>query len=60
MPTNVEKLQAAQILPTPHKLSQADVDFINHNLVGAEVDALVNVKNTLGHDFIKRNTSLIL
>jgi len=59
MPTNVEKLQGAKILPTPHKLSKADEDTVN-NLKDAEVAALVNVKNTLGDDFIKRNTSLIL
>ena len=57
--TNVEKLQAAEILPTPHKLSTQDEHTVN-GLNQAEVDALINVKNTLGHAFIKRNTSLIL
>jgi len=56
---NVEKLQQAGILPTPHKLSDGDVITVN-NLDPAEVDALVNVKNDLGDAFIKRNTSLIL
>jgi hypothetical protein len=59
MPTNVEKLQAAEILPTPHKLSPGDVTLINQ-LPQPEVDAVVAVKTALGKDFIKRNTSLIL
>jgi hypothetical protein len=59
MPTNVEKLQGAKILPTPHKLSPADEAAVN-NLNDDEVKALVHVKHTLGDDFIKRNTSLIL
>ena len=57
--TNVEKLQAVNILPTPHKLSLADEAAVN-NLADDEVKALVHIKETLGHDFIKRNTSLIL
>jgi len=57
--TNVEKLQAAEILPTPHKLTPPDEAAVNA-LSQAEVDALINVKATLGHAFIKRNTSLIL
>jgi hypothetical protein len=57
--TNVEKLQAANILPTPSKLSSLDEDLIN-DLDSSEVDALISVKNTLGDDFITRNTSLIL
>jgi hypothetical protein len=57
--TNVEKLQAAKILPTPHKLSPADEATVN-TLNDAEVQALINVKNDLGPGFIKRNTSLIL
>jgi len=57
--TNLEKLQAAKILPVPHKLSKADEDKIN-NLKPEEVDALVHVKSQLGDDFIERNTSLIL
>jgi hypothetical protein len=57
--TNVEKLQAANILPTPSKLSSSDEDLIN-DLDSSEVDALISVKNTLGDDFITRNTSLIL
>ena len=57
--TNVEKLQAANILPTPSRLSESDEDLIN-DLDPSEVDALISVKDTLGDDFIKRNTSLIL
>lgn len=57
--TNVAKLQGAKILPTPSKLSKADEDLIN-GLDSNEVDALIDVKNTLGDDFIKRNTTLIL
>ena len=59
MATNVEKLQGANILPTPHKLSPSDEALVN-GLDTNEVDALVNVKNQLGDAFIKRNTSLIL
>jgi hypothetical protein len=57
--TNVAKLQAAHILPTPSKLSKADEDIINA-LKSVEIDALVAVKGALGDDFIKRNKSLIL
>jgi hypothetical protein len=59
MPTNVEKLQAAGVLPTPLKLSPADEATVN-NLDPSEVDAVVKVKQTLGDTFIKRNTSMIL
>jgi len=58
--TNVQILQDAKVLPTPHKLSQADVDFINNNLNQTEVIAVASVKGQLGDDFIKRNTSFIL
>jgi len=58
--TNVQILQDARVLPTPHALSQADVDFINNNLNHTEVIAVANVKKQLSDDFIKRNTSLIL
>jgi hypothetical protein len=57
--TNVEKLQAASILPTPSRLSGSDEDLIN-DLDPSEVDALVDIKAQLGDDFIQRNTSLIL
>jgi hypothetical protein len=57
--TNVQKLQAANILPTPSRLSSSDEELIN-NLDSSEVDALVDVKAQLGDDFIQRNTSLIL
>ena len=57
--TNVQKLQAANILPTPSRLSSSDEQLIN-NLDPTEVDALVDVKAQLGDDFIQRNTSLIL
>jgi hypothetical protein len=57
--TNVEKLQAACILPTPSRLSSSDEDLIN-GLDSSEVDALVGIKAQLGDDFIQRNTSLIL
>jgi hypothetical protein len=57
--TNVEKLQAASILPTPSRLSHSDEALIN-NLDSSEVDALVDIKAQLGDDFIQRNTSLIL
>jgi hypothetical protein len=57
--TNVAKLQSAHILPTPSKLSKSDEDLIN-GLDPNEVDALIDIKNTLGDDFIRRNTSLIL
>jgi hypothetical protein len=57
--TNVEKLQAASILPTPSRLSSSDEDLIN-DLDPVEVDALVDIKAQLGDDFIQRNTSLIL
>ena len=55
----MQKLQAANILPTPSRLSPSDEDLIN-NLDSTEVDALVDVKAQLGDDFIQRNTSLIL
>jgi hypothetical protein len=57
--TNVQKLQAANILPTPSRLSSSDEELIN-NLDSSEVDTLVDVKAQLGDDFIQRNTSLIL
>ena len=57
--TNVQKLQAANILPTPSRLSHSDEELIN-NLDSSEVDTLVDVKAQLGDDFIQRNTSLIL
>jgi|HubBroStandDraft_2_1064218.scaffolds.fasta_scaffold1347170_2 hypothetical protein len=57
--TNVQKLQAANILPTPSRLSPSDEELIN-NLDPDEVNALVDVKAQLGDDFIQRNTSLIL
>ena len=57
--TNIQKLQAANILPTPSRLSSSDEQLIN-NLDPTEVDALVDVKAQLGDDFIQRNTSLIL
>ncbi|HTP43283.1 MAG TPA: hypothetical protein VMJ13_01900 [Candidatus Acidoferrum sp.] len=57
--TNVQKLQAANILPTPSKLSHSDEELIN-SLDSSEVDTLVDVKAQLGDDFIQRNTSLIL
>jgi hypothetical protein len=57
--TNVEKLQAASILPTPSRLSSSDEHLIN-DLDPSEVDALVDIKAQLGDDFIQRNTSLIL
>ena len=59
MATNVEKLQAANILPTPHKLSPSDEALVN-GLDTNEVETLVKVKQDLGDAFIKRNTSLIL
>jgi hypothetical protein len=57
--TNVQKLQVANILPTPSRLSPSDEELIN-NLDPDEVNALVDVKAQLGDDFIQRNTSLIL
>lgn len=57
--SNVEKLQAAKILPTPHGLSDADEDKIN-KLSPPEVDTLIKVRGQLGNDFAQRNTSLIL
>jgi hypothetical protein len=57
--TNVEKLQAANILPSPSRLSSSDEDLIN-DLDSEEVDAMVSIKSQLGDDFIQRNTSLIL
>jgi hypothetical protein len=57
--TNVEKLQAANILPTPSRLSSSDEGLIN-GLDPDEVDSLVDIKSQLGDDFIQRNTSLIL
>jgi hypothetical protein len=57
--TNVEILQDAKVLPTPHKLSPQDVAIVN-GLDSNEVKAVANIKNTLGDDFITRNTSLIL
>ncbi|MGH9748222.1 MAG: hypothetical protein ACRD59_19160 [Candidatus Acidiferrales bacterium] len=57
--TNVQKLQAANILSTPSRLSSSDEDLIN-GLDPEEVDALVAIKGDLGDDFIQRNTSLIL
>jgi hypothetical protein len=57
--TNVEKLQAAKILPVPSRLSDSDEDKVNA-LDSSEVDALVAIKSQLGDDFIERNTTLIL
>jgi hypothetical protein len=57
--TNVEKLQAAKILPVPSRLSDSDEDKVNA-LDPSEVDALVAIKSQLGDDFIERNTTLIL
>ncbi len=57
--TNVEKLQDAKVLPTPHRLSDPDTETIN-SLSPEEVDALVKVRSKLGDDFVQRNTSLIL
>jgi len=57
--TNIEKLQAAKILPTPSNLSSSDEDLVN-GLDSDEVDALVAIRTELGDDFIQRNTSLIL
>ncbi len=57
--TNIQKLQAAKILPVPSKLSKSDEDKVN-DLDPAEVDALVAIKSQLGDDFIERNTTLIL
>ena len=57
--TNVEKLQAAKILPNPSNLSASDEDLVN-GLDSDEVDALVAIRTELGDDFIQRNTSLIL
>ena len=59
MPTNVQLLQQAGILPTPHKLSTADEAAVN-NLSQDEVKAVVRVKQNLGDAFVQRNTSLIL
>jgi hypothetical protein len=57
--TNIQKLQAAKILPVPSRLSETDEDKVNA-LDPTEVDALVAIKSQLGDDFIERNTSLIL
>jgi hypothetical protein len=57
--TNVQKLQQAGILATPHGLSDADVATINQ-LSRHEVDVWVKIKEQLGQDFVIRNAAKIM
>ena len=50
---NVEKLQQAGVIATPHAIEPQDVTAIN-SLSESEVDALISVKNKLGDDFFKK------
>ena len=52
--TNVQRLQAAGLIPDPSKLSAADTAAVNA-LSDNEVNALISVKQSWGDDFINRN-----
>ena len=51
--SQVEKLQQAGVIATPHQISPEDVNAIN-GLNDSEVDTLISVKNKLGDDFFKK------
>ena len=53
--SNVEKLKAAGVVPHDHKLTDADHSTIE-TLSETEVQSLINLKQKLGDDFVKRNT----
>jgi hypothetical protein len=53
--SNLEKLKAGGVVPHDHKLSEADVTVIE-TLHEHEVQSLINLKQKLGDDFVKRNT----
>jgi hypothetical protein len=50
---NVDRLQAAGLLATPHLLTDDEEDKVNQ-LSPAEVDALVSVRSKLGDAFFGR------
>ncbi len=51
---NLTKLTSAGVVPQNHTLTDADLGIIA-TLTAAEVQALVNLKQKLGDDFIQRN-----
>jgi hypothetical protein len=53
--SNVEKLKAAGVVPHDHKLTDGDHSTIE-NLSDHEVQSLINLKQKLGDEFVKRNT----
>jgi hypothetical protein len=54
--SNLEKLQAAGLVPKPHKLTPDDVKTID-SLTSDEVEGLIKIKRKLGDDFCRRNLS---
>ncbi len=51
---NLTALKSAGVVPQNHTLSDDDIGVI-HSLSDDEVQALVNLKQKLGDDFIQRN-----
>ena len=51
--TNVDRLQQAGLIQTPHPLTEDEIDSLN-KLSSAEVDALISVRMKLGDDFFQR------
>ena len=51
--TNVDRLQAAGLLETPHLLTDDEAEQVNQ-LSPAEVDALISVRSKLGDAFFAR------
>jgi len=52
---NLTTLMSAGVVPQDHSLTDDDIGVI-HSLSDDEVQALVNLKQKLGADFIQRNT----
>jgi len=51
--TNVERLQTAGLLQSPHLLTDDEEDKLNQ-LSSTEVDTLISVRDKLGADFFAR------
>jgi hypothetical protein len=51
--TNVDRLQQAGLIQTPHPLTEEEITSLN-NLSSAEVDALISVRMKLGDEFFQR------
>jgi hypothetical protein len=51
--TNVDRLQQAGLIQTPHPLTEEEIASLN-GLSSAEVDALISVRMKLGDDFFQR------